>query len=379
MFEIAHRPRLLRAFAGPLTLGTLVTYAAIGGGAGCTRSEGQANLAEFSAFKDVDSAPAAIKKSAAAVFRIRTANAYGTGSFISSDGLILTNNHVAGIDVCALEGCYASLAIDHQRHSPVTDPVDVFLEPLNVNIGLDMAVLRAWRVGATGTKLVKLESPDYLTFEPRQAAELTGSKVFVVGHPEGRLKKWTTGEVADADGLWFRASAFSLPGNSGSPILNEGGHIVGLLHRGPSGEERCVDRARRDDRVPVEMARAAGEGEDAPDIARVVHPGELRFGRARREEDLRSGDRPLAQVAQDRPHPRGRLGVSLAGVVQGAALVGEEGDGHRGSLMPRSSPVAPLRAYRLNALTRSAAASFSAALALSTTAPMPKNSCVTPS
>jgi hypothetical protein len=237
MFEIAHRPRLFRAIAAPLTLGAIVASTAVGGGAGCSRAEGQANLDEFSAFKDVDSAPAAIKTAAAAVFRIRTAYAYGTGSFLSADGLILTNNHVAGIDVCALEGCYASLALDHQRHSPVSDPVDVFLEPQHVSIGLDMAVLQAYSLDAAGKKLAKVASPSYLTFEPRQAAELAGSKVFVVGHPEGHLKKWTTGEVADADGVWFRASAFSLPGNSGSPILNEAGHIVGLLHRGPTGED----------------------------------------------------------------------------------------------------------------------------------------------
>src|SRR6185369_7119699 len=44
---------------------------------------------------------------------------------------------------------------------------------------------------------------------------------------------WSEGDVIDAGGLWFRDTATSLPGNSGSPVLDDGGRIVGLLHRSP--------------------------------------------------------------------------------------------------------------------------------------------------
>jgi hypothetical protein len=58
-----------------------------------------------------------------------------------------------------------------------------------------------------------------------------------VGHPEGRLKKWTDGEVVDANGQWITTTAYTLPGESGSPILNDQGQVVGLLHRGPTSED----------------------------------------------------------------------------------------------------------------------------------------------
>jgi hypothetical protein len=59
--------------------------------------------------------------------------------------------------------------------------------------------------------------------------------VTTVGHPLGRLKKWSSGVVIDDDGGWFESTVFSLPGSSGSPILDDQGRIVGLLHRGSDG------------------------------------------------------------------------------------------------------------------------------------------------
>jgi hypothetical protein len=59
----------------------------------------------------------------------------------------------------------------------------------------------------------------------------------LVGHPEGRLKKWTDGVVAYWFGSWFESTAYILPGDSGSPALDDDGKIVGIVHRGPTGED----------------------------------------------------------------------------------------------------------------------------------------------
>ena len=58
-----------------------------------------------------------------------------------------------------------------------------------------------------------------------------------MGHPEGALKKWTDGQVTDANGQWITTTAYTLPGDSGSPILNDQGQVIGLLHRGPTSED----------------------------------------------------------------------------------------------------------------------------------------------
>jgi V8-like Glu-specific endopeptidase len=201
------------------------------GAAGCDGTN-----AAFYDFEDPRAAPAPIRAAAPAIVRIETATSYATGSFISGDGVLLTNNHVLGVEVCPREGCYARITLSYERGQKRIDSVAVFAVPQHVDIGLDMAIVQLYLVDAKGNKGDKFASPNSLTLDPRTAASLIGARVNVVGHPQGHLKKWTAGEVAEAGGTWFIATAEGLPGNSGSPILDEAGNIVGLLHRGPTSE-----------------------------------------------------------------------------------------------------------------------------------------------
>jgi hypothetical protein len=198
---------------------------------GC--SGGGSGGSELPSFRDISSAPSKIQTAAEAVVRVRMAAGYGTGSFISSSGLLLTNDHVLGDTVCPLEGCSIQLAFGLELGKPVQNPMTVFAVPQAVDVGLDMAVAQIYD-SPGGTPLA---TPTFLSFHDLDAASLLGMHVTVVGHPEGDLKKWTDGEVVDAFGDWFTADAYSLPGNSGSPMLDDDGNIVGLLHRGPSGED----------------------------------------------------------------------------------------------------------------------------------------------
>ena len=186
----------------------------------------------FYAYKDPSDAPEPIRTAAKAVVRISTPWSNATGSFLSADGMLLTNNHVLGVEVCPREGCFAKLSLSYERGHPFQSSVQVFVQPLHVDVGLDMAVVQVFSVDASGKPGNKLKAPHALTLSARDAPSLVATHVNVVGHPQGALKKWSEGEVVDADGLWFRDSATSLPGNSGSPILDDEGRIVGLLHRG---------------------------------------------------------------------------------------------------------------------------------------------------
>jgi hypothetical protein len=121
----------------------------------------------------------------------------------------------------------------YQRHSPPSTPETVFVVPMHVDVGLDMAVVQVY--DPTGT--YPRQTPDYLTIEPRDPASLLGTHVNVVGHPEGHLKKWSQGEIVDSSGQWITFSAYALPGNSGSPVLDDAGRIVGILHRGPTAQD----------------------------------------------------------------------------------------------------------------------------------------------
>jgi hypothetical protein len=94
-----------------------------------------------------------------------------------------------------------------------------------------MAVLQAsWAPGGS-----PLPTPSFLTIDSRDPASLEGTHVSIVGHPVGSVKKWTSGEVVYSDGDWIWTTAFILPGNSGSPLLDDHGHLVGLLHRSADG------------------------------------------------------------------------------------------------------------------------------------------------
>lgn len=195
---------------------------------------GDDDHASLPSFADLPGATPSIRTAARAVVRIRTAGEAATGSFISSTGLLLTNNHVLGIPVCPVEGCAVELTFMHQRGEPTRWPSkNVFAVPVAVDAGLDMAIVQIH----TSNGGDFLSTPDFLTLTPRDAGSLLGTHVTIVGHPEGRLKKWTTGQVVDAAGDWLTVGAYTLPGDSGSPILDDDGAIVGLVHSGPTSED----------------------------------------------------------------------------------------------------------------------------------------------
>jgi V8-like Glu-specific endopeptidase len=207
--------------------------------ASCGASDGgsgsfiQINNATLPDFKHVDSAPPAIQTAAKAVVRIGTAGAMATGFFISGTGLLLTNDHVLGDTVCAKEGCYIEIDRQHQRGVAYRDNDIAFAVPIAVDNGLDMALVQLYNAPG-GTKL---STPDYLTLGNQTSTALVGTHITVVGHPEGTLKKWTDGVVVNTAGKWFQATSYILPGDSGSPVLNDAGLVVGLIHRGPASTD----------------------------------------------------------------------------------------------------------------------------------------------
>jgi V8-like Glu-specific endopeptidase len=183
-------------------------------------------------FNDITTATPEVQTAARAVVRVRTAGQSGSGFFISATGLLLTNNHVLGDPVCAVEGCYVELTQMHQRGEPQQQPSNAFGVPTTVNAGLDMAAVQFYDPNGN-----QLDTPDFLSIDSEDPASLLNQHVTIVGHPEGKLKKWTDGQVVDADGQWITTTAYTLPGDSGSPILNDQGQVVGLLHRGPTSED----------------------------------------------------------------------------------------------------------------------------------------------
>jgi V8-like Glu-specific endopeptidase len=228
---------------------------------GCNSGSGPVTLPHFS---DITTASPAIQVAARAVVRVHTAGEYATGSFISATGLLLTNNHVLGVPVCPVEGCTVQITTMHQRGTPYQAPFAVFAVPVAVDEGLDMAVVQIYSasVAGAGASAAKLETPDFLQWSPSDAASLIGRHITIVGHPEAKLKKWTDGVVTDAFGTWFSSTAYILPGDSGSPVLDDAGQLVGLIHHGSVSQDLVTNDGVDEESegtasTPLQMAMSA--------------------------------------------------------------------------------------------------------------------------
>jgi S1-C subfamily serine protease len=137
----------------------------------------------------------------------------GTGFFIGPDGHILTSHHV-------VEGArrLACRTADGRIHE---------LRVARISAANDLALLRA-----------DVRPAHYLSFAPPGLVR-PGDRVFTLGY--GAMAylginepRFTEGSVSALSGLgaedaWMQISVPVQPGNSGGPLLNEAGQVVGII------------------------------------------------------------------------------------------------------------------------------------------------------
>jgi serine protease Do len=136
----------------------------------------------------------------------------GTGFIISSDGYILTNNHVVENAGKVTVTLYNEKTYDATVAG--TDPES------------DVALLK---IGATGLNAVKLGNSDDL---------VVGEAVFAIGNPLGELTYTVTAGIVSAEDReinengnpinMFQTDVAINPGNSGGPVFNMNGEVVGI-------------------------------------------------------------------------------------------------------------------------------------------------------
>jgi serine protease Do len=146
------------------------------------------------------------QRASPAVVSIESNDGAGSGSIISSDGLVLTNAHV----------------VDNVRTVQVTlaDGRKFLADIVGFGAnGLDLAVLKLR--GANTLPTITLSRT------PIQV----GQRAFAIGNPFGRFQgTFTTGIVSRIDkerGL-IQTDAAINPGNSGGPLLNSQGELIGV-------------------------------------------------------------------------------------------------------------------------------------------------------
>jgi tetratricopeptide (TPR) repeat protein len=132
-------------------------------------------------------------------------NRLGTGFFISSDGQVVTNQHV-------VEGATSIAAINNNG------AVFLFERAVAEPAGVDLAILK---FRATDVRFLTLG---------KSTTAVEGQKVIVIGNPTG-----LTGTVSDGIISAFRENrsviqitASISPGSSGSPVMDENGEVIGV-------------------------------------------------------------------------------------------------------------------------------------------------------
>ena len=163
---------------------------------------------EQRSFATLESALATVKQSTVTV---RTAQGHGTGFAVGDGSYILTNSHVVGDAKAVTLVTSSELSID--------------ATVVSVSRERDVAVIRM-----QGLRLpplhINTRVPD------------TGAQVYAVGSPldESMSGSVTSGIVSGIrmmDGyVWIQSDAAVSPGNSGGPLVDSGGSVVGITTMG---------------------------------------------------------------------------------------------------------------------------------------------------
>jgi S1-C subfamily serine protease len=166
------------------------------------------------------------KKAAPATVLVVTDQRLGSGVVISSQGEMLTNWHV-------IEGAsHIAVVFKPQRGVEVKRELAFAAIPLKVDQIADLALLQ---IQAPPQNLNVLSLGDITKVE-------VGQDVHAIGHPEGEVWTYTTGIISQIrphyqwkgpDDLLHQSTVIQTqtalnPGNSGGPLLNDQGEIIGI-------------------------------------------------------------------------------------------------------------------------------------------------------
>ena len=160
--------------------------------------------------------------------RMMKSRATGSGVIIDESGLVVTNHHVAG----------KATRISCRLH----DGEEVMADLLGADPMTDLAVLRL-RIGERSSKALPLNVAKFGNSDQVRV----GDTCFAMGSPAGLSQSVTRGIISNVammspnlgsfrlDGesvgelvRWLGHDAVIFPGNSGGPLVNERGEIIGI-------------------------------------------------------------------------------------------------------------------------------------------------------
>ncbi|MBL8839953.1 MAG: trypsin-like peptidase domain-containing protein [Planctomycetes bacterium] len=155
------------------------------------------------------------------VVLIKNPSSLGSGFIVSEEGWIVTNAHVVQGETEVTVTVYKK--VGQQIERKVFERVKI----VAVNPQVDLALLQIDAAELGDTKLTKVFLGDIDTVKQ-------GQPVFAIGAPEGLERSVSEGIVSttnrENDGLvYIQTTAQVNPGNSGGPLFNKNGEVVGVV------------------------------------------------------------------------------------------------------------------------------------------------------
>ncbi len=165
------------------------------------------------------SAEEIMRRAVPAVVRLDGEHSQGSGFFLTENGIIATNRHVADGE--------ASLFVVTATGARLLGKI-VYSDP-----SVDLALVKV-----EGSGYPRLPLADLALVRP-------GATVYAIGNPGGGLPESVTrgivsgiGHVEKHEGTWIQTDAAINPGNSGGPLVDAAGEVVGIAtfkRVGPDG------------------------------------------------------------------------------------------------------------------------------------------------
>lgn len=172
--------------------------------------------------RPVKNIQALVEELGQAIVVVKTPGGLGTGWFVNQDGYILTNNHVIANERSV------SVTMFHKKGKGFGKKVFKKVRIVALNDDLDLALLKIEE---------KIDIPYPQLYLGDSTKLKVGDKVFSVGNPMGLERSTSEGIISKAarnqgGRLYLQTTAPIAPGNSGGPLFNERGEVIGIVNMG---------------------------------------------------------------------------------------------------------------------------------------------------
>ena len=164
------------------------------------------------------------KRVGSAVIKVATPRGLGSGVILNADGYAVTNTHVIQGETNLRVTVWIPQADGSLKRTVIED-----VEIVAVNNHLDLALIVIPRTDTVGA----------FTYAPLEAQENieVGQTVFAIGNPLGLERSLSQGVISTTqrsfDGLTYIQTDTAVnPGNSGGPLFNTRGEVVGITNMG---------------------------------------------------------------------------------------------------------------------------------------------------